>query len=259
MEVGDSRADTGGVAVSRVELGEALAQFPQGPPGLLKFVQSLLHVGEAFVDEVGRVCARCLTLIADGNDLADLAQGEPGGLCMADERDACSGVGWVIAVAAGCAVRLVEQPLGFPVAQRLGGHAGGVGECTDAHGQPLLCRPVLDLPVYRKVYGDSNGVEEGHLMDVTVLYFVGCPHWEVVDERLAALADELGLAVSHREVTSPEEAERLGFRGSPSIVVDGRDVFAEGDEPVGLSCRIYQTPQGQAGAPTMEQLRAALG
>lgn len=95
-------------------------------------------------------------------------------------------------------------------------------------------------------------------MEVTVLYFDGCPNWEVVDERLASLADELGFAVSHRKVTSPEQAERLEFRGSPTVLVDGQDVFAQGGEPVGLSCRIYQTPQGPAGAPTVEQLREIL-
>jgi len=26
-------------------------------------------------------------------------------------------------------------------------------------------------------------------------------------------------------------------------------------EPVGLSCRIYQTPDGAAGSPTLQQLR----
>jgi hypothetical protein len=59
-------------------------------------------------------------------------------------------------------------------------------------------------------------------------------------------------------VDSPETAEAIGFRGSPSILVDGIDPFARGDEPVGLSCRIYQTPAGPAGSPTLEQLRAVL-
>lgn len=95
-------------------------------------------------------------------------------------------------------------------------------------------------------------------MDVTLLYFTACPHWKLADERVTALAEELGLAVSRREVASPEEAERLSFRGSPTILVDGRDPFATGDEPAGLACRIYQTPEGPQGAPTAEQLRAAL-
>ncbi len=44
-------------------------------------------------------------------------------------------------------------------------------------------------------------------------------------------------------MTTPEQAE---------------DLFAGSDAPVGLSCRIYQTPDGPAGSPTLDQLRAAL-
>jgi hypothetical protein len=95
-------------------------------------------------------------------------------------------------------------------------------------------------------------------MDVTLLYFDGCPSWQTADARLAELAHEFDLTVTRRQVTTPEEAERVSFRGSPTILVDGRDVFAEGHEPGGLSCRVYQTPEGLAGAPTLDQLRAVL-
>jgi len=37
-------------------------------------------------------------------------------------------------------------------------------------------------------------------------------------------------------------------------VVDGRDPFAKGGEQSGLACRLYSTPQGPAGSPTIEQL-----
>lgn len=95
--------------------------------------------------------------------------------------------------------------------------------------------------------------------DVTLLYFDGCPSWQVADHRLRELADELGFRFDREIVDTPEAAERRRFRGSPTILVDGEDVFASGDEPVGLSCRIYQTPDGPAGAPTVEQLRSVLG
>lgn len=95
-------------------------------------------------------------------------------------------------------------------------------------------------------------------MEVTLLYFEGCPHSQVADERLSALADEFGFHLTRRTVETPEQAEAEGFRGSPTVLVDGRDAFAEGDEPVGLSCRVYQTPNGPAGAPTVDQLRAVL-
>ena len=95
-------------------------------------------------------------------------------------------------------------------------------------------------------------------MDVTLLYFDGCPNWELADRRLTTLTDEFDLDVTRRKVESPEEAEQLGFRGSPTVLVDGRDPFAGDEDPVGLSCRIYQTPAGPAGSPTTDQLRAAL-
>ncbi|MBW3605982.1 MAG: thioredoxin family protein [Actinobacteria bacterium] len=95
-------------------------------------------------------------------------------------------------------------------------------------------------------------------MHVTLQHFDGCPHWQVADRRLHALADDLGFTIEHHQIDTPEAAEAHGFRGSPTILVDGRDPFAAGDEPVGLSCRVYATPEGPAGVPTVEQLRAVL-
>jgi hypothetical protein len=97
-------------------------------------------------------------------------------------------------------------------------------------------------------------------MDVALLYFDDCPNWKVADQRLAAIAAERpDVVVTRHRVETVEQAERLGFHGSPSILVDGIDVFADPGAGVGLSCRVYRTPQGLAGAPTMEQLRNALG
>ncbi len=96
-------------------------------------------------------------------------------------------------------------------------------------------------------------------MDIALLYFDDCPNWKVAEERLAAIAAERAdLEVTRHLVDTLEEAERVGFHGSPSILVNGVDVFAEPDAGVGLSCRVYRTPDGPAGAPTVEQLRAAL-
>lgn len=95
-------------------------------------------------------------------------------------------------------------------------------------------------------------------MHVELLYFEGCPHWTIAEERLRAVAGARGLRVERRLVTTPEEAERARFRGSPTILVDGRDPFARDDEGFGLSCRVFQTPSGPAGSPTIEQLEEAL-
>jgi len=95
-------------------------------------------------------------------------------------------------------------------------------------------------------------------MRIELLYFEDCPNWKVADERLREVTSRRGQVVSYRLVATPEEAEANGFRGSPTILIDGRDPFATGDEPVGLSCRVYQTPDGLAGAPTIAQLEDAL-
>jgi len=97
-------------------------------------------------------------------------------------------------------------------------------------------------------------------MDVTLLYFEDCPNWLVAKEHLDALLSEHPeMSITRHIVDTPEEAERTQFRGSPSILIDGVDAFASADDPVGLSCRMYQTPDGPAGSPTIEQLRHVLG
>ncbi len=96
-------------------------------------------------------------------------------------------------------------------------------------------------------------------MDITLLYFEDCPNWKLADQRLTAIAAERDdITVTRHLVDTPAEAERTQFRGSPSIQVDGVDVFAEPGSEVGLSCRRYLTPDGYEGAPTLEQLRAVL-
>lgn len=96
-------------------------------------------------------------------------------------------------------------------------------------------------------------------MDIMLLYFEDCPNWRIADERLAVIAAERpDVTVTRHVVETPEEAERTGFLGSPSIQVDGVDLFAEPGAQVGLSCRRYSTPCGHEGAPTLQQLRAVL-
>jgi hypothetical protein len=96
-------------------------------------------------------------------------------------------------------------------------------------------------------------------MEITLLYFEDCPNWKLADQRLTALAAERSdIRVTRHLVDTAEEAERTRFHGSPSILVDGVDVFAAPDAEVGLSCRRYPTPDGYQGAPTLEQLRAVL-
>ena len=98
-------------------------------------------------------------------------------------------------------------------------------------------------------------------MDITLQYFDGCLNWLVADRRLLKALELAGLgatAVDRRLVSTPEEAEAVGFRGSPTMLIAGVDPFADPDAPVGLSCRVYRTDAGPAGSPTVEQLLAVL-
>ena len=93
---------------------------------------------------------------------------------------------------------------------------------------------------------------------VRLLYFDGCPNWRDADARLRALQAEAGFDLEYEKVETPEDAERLGFAGSPTVLVDGVDPLADGAAAGGLACRVYETPEGPQGSPTVEQLRAVL-
>lgn len=96
-------------------------------------------------------------------------------------------------------------------------------------------------------------------MKIILQYFDGCPNWEVLDQRLAEVIDgRSDVRVTHQRVETTEDAVRLGFHGSPTVLVDAVDPFADEHTPVGLACRVFRTPAGLAGSPTVEQLREAI-
>ena len=97
------------------------------------------------------------------------------------------------------------------------------------------------------------------MTQIVIQYFDGCPNWQVADERIhTALRDRDNVTIAYQRVETAEDAQRLGFAGSPTILIDGIDPFAASDHPIGLTCRVYQTPGGPAGSPTVEQLSRAL-
>ena len=98
-------------------------------------------------------------------------------------------------------------------------------------------------------------------MKVEVLYFDGCPTYETATKTLRAVLAEEGseAEVQLVAVNTDEEAGRLRFPGSPTIRVDGEDLFPVAErEDWRQGCRVYATPQGLRGCPTAEMLREAL-
>ena len=89
---------------------------------------------------------------------------------------------------------------------------------------------------------------------VELLWWAGCPSHPAVRAQL----DALGVDVVEREILSEEDARFDGFVGSPTIRVDGADLFPV-DEPAGLTCRIYRLADGRfSPTPDPDALRAAL-
>ncbi len=98
-------------------------------------------------------------------------------------------------------------------------------------------------------------------MKVEVLYFDGCPSYRTAQRTLMEVLDEEGMEaeVNLVAMNTDEEARRLRFPGSPTIRVDGEDLFPVGErEDWRLGCRVYATPEGLKGLPTTEMLREAL-
>ncbi|MEZ0397397.1 MAG: thioredoxin family protein [Anaerolineales bacterium] len=94
-------------------------------------------------------------------------------------------------------------------------------------------------------------------MKIELFYFDGCPSWEGALENLKAALQAEGLEAEIRlvKVEDDEQAARLKFAGSPSFRADGVDWWPEPRSRYNLSCRVYNTPQGLRGAPTVEMFR----
>jgi hypothetical protein len=82
---------------------------------------------------------------------------------------------------------------------------------------------------------------------VELLWWEGCPTHERAAELLADTLAGLGrdeVHVVRHEVRSRDEAERLGFPGSPTFQVGRRDLFPT-DAPAALTCRVYRRDDGR--------------
>lgn len=97
-------------------------------------------------------------------------------------------------------------------------------------------------------------------MKVELLYFDDCPSWQQARENLdAALADRgVDAEIEMIRVETDEAAQAARFPGSPTIRVDGTDLFPVGHNDYSLACRVYHTPDGQQGWPTQGMIESAL-
>lgn len=97
-------------------------------------------------------------------------------------------------------------------------------------------------------------------MKIQLLFFPGCPNADparaVLRQELNAL--QLSEAVEEVDVSSPLAPEQLRGWGSPTILVNGRDVGGE-PVPAGPSCRLYANAAPPSwGVPSPELVRGGL-
>jgi hypothetical protein len=94
---------------------------------------------------------------------------------------------------------------------------------------------------------------------VELLVVPQCPHELAAAAVLTQALADIGLAAvgySVLVIGSQEDADRHRFVGSPTICVDGDDIFPEPERPASLACRLY--PRGRSGVPELRELRQGL-
>lgn len=98
-------------------------------------------------------------------------------------------------------------------------------------------------------------------MNIEVLHIANCPSWVAAGDRIREALDATGFegtTIRYRLLESGENAAQVPFAGSPTILLDGEDMFPGGGRTSDLACRVYQTPAGLAGSPTTAQLIGAI-
>ena len=95
---------------------------------------------------------------------------------------------------------------------------------------------------------------------IQLLYFDDCPSWQRGLENLntASQIEGLDVSVVLVKVEDNDDAARLKFLGSPTFQIDGQDLWPEDRDTYLLSCRVYLTPEGMKGWPSVEMLREKL-
>ena len=98
---------------------------------------------------------------------------------------------------------------------------------------------------------------------IELFFWDGCPSYPEAEALVRTTLADLGVEAELEliEVHTQEQAEELGFVGSPTIRIDGHDVDEEAaarSEP-SLTCRIYTFPDGTVSpVPSRAQVEQAL-
>ncbi|RME72188.1 MAG: DUF2703 domain-containing protein [Chloroflexi bacterium] len=99
-------------------------------------------------------------------------------------------------------------------------------------------------------------------MQITFLYYEDCPSHDTALERLKTVLAEKNVQADVQvvKIETEAQAQKWRFIGSPTILVDGRDIDPPGPETVpALTCRAYRLEDGRISPlPSKEMIRRAL-
>ena len=97
-------------------------------------------------------------------------------------------------------------------------------------------------------------------MEIELLYFDGCPSWQsaLANLKIALVEENTNAKIHLIKIESPEQANMQRFLGSPSIRVGSADLWPEQRDDYFMGCRVYPTPEGLRGYPTIEMIREKL-
>jgi hypothetical protein len=110
-------------------------------------------------------------------------------------------------------------------------------------------------PTMTKPSGDAQRKTQAKKMRVEFLYFKSCPSYKEALENLKAALRE-----SHTNadlvlinVNSEQKAQQVGFQGSPSIRINGKDLEGR-NEGSNYSCRLYRVNGKPTTVPSKEYI-----
>lgn len=98
-------------------------------------------------------------------------------------------------------------------------------------------------------------------MRIEVLTVADCPNRTHVIARLHEALHQIdaeAVDIEERVIDTPAAAASAGMHGSPTVLVNGQDPFADDTTVASLSCRLYPTPTGFDGAPSVDALADVL-
>jgi hypothetical protein len=103
--------------------------------------------------------------------------------------------------------------------------------------------------------------EQVRRVEIRFLYSEECPSHDEALERLRKILNEEGIQaeVEVLRVETFEDAKRLRYPGSPTILIDGRDIEPISNPEYAPSCRAYRLEDGRISPlPSVSMIRNAV-